>query len=786
MSHRPGDAYEFVEVLGRGGMAVVELWRQREFGQELVVAKRVYLSDTAGGAAARKEAQILRRLKHPHIVKYLQSWMNKREMDLIIVQEHCPGGDLGQLIRSARKGKDDQPASIKRSMQFLPSSRILRWLAQLVHALRYCHRVHKLLHRDLKPANVFLSKDLDSVLLGDFGIAKTLGSSRSLCNTFIGTQVYMSPEVLRMQQYGLKSDVWGLGLVIYEACTLRRAFEAKGDAIAEMQLIVSPDGPPPFPCEAAQPPELEALCNAMLHKDVSARPTLGELIRDSPVLHDAMVGLEAEIRWDSDSLVPSPEEALGPVEEADVLEEEALPRMGTLHEEALVDRVCRPSTAPPDSPSKMSKTKASGEDELANSHLEKLLLPLQTSALLSLSTVPQPRPPDVPPAAPCRQVPKPPPPDAPPRWARSGASARSGTPVGGAVRSSTPIGATRSNVPYSGVAARSGAVAVCNSSPSDGGTTPSREVALHEVANVRSLRELAQRKNELEAVVAAREDSVPIQHFAEAPSARCQAPDETQKIEARLHCLDVLAAEMPDPAELTSALLKVDQLDLRSEDCGKALVVHAHRLRMQAAETASRPSAPLSAVERAAELLEATRHEAGGSQQSLEHAAERLRCGLAEQRRLGLRCLCGAVVRLLSVRRDASFSQVVVEVARCWQRPAHALHLAWRDGTAVFALTSEEQWSHCLQMHPPGAGPVEVVLRAPPLGDKLPRLGAMRPPPGPLSRPASRVQPASRRRSLSADSGTGVANPSEQLPGRACGWAPPLGWSKVVKPSVHV
>ena len=92
-------------------------------------------------------------------------------------------------------------------------------------AIKHCHD-RKIIHRDLKSQNIFLNKD-STILLGDFGIAKVLDSTKDFANTCIGTPYYMSPELFKNKPYGYKSDVWALGCVLYEMCNLRHAYDAK-------------------------------------------------------------------------------------------------------------------------------------------------------------------------------------------------------------------------------------------------------------------------------------------------------------------------------------------------------------------------------------------------------------------------------------------------------------------------------------------------------------------------------------------------------------------------------
>ena len=91
-------------------------------------------------------------------------------------------------------------------------------------AIYYMHE-RRILHRDLKTQNIFLTNG--KVKLGDFGISKVLDSTVQLTSTVIGTPYYMSPEQFKYKPYSYKTDIWALGCVIYEMCSLRHAFDAQ-------------------------------------------------------------------------------------------------------------------------------------------------------------------------------------------------------------------------------------------------------------------------------------------------------------------------------------------------------------------------------------------------------------------------------------------------------------------------------------------------------------------------------------------------------------------------------
>ena len=89
-------------------------------------------------------------------------------------------------------------------------------------ALEYVH-ARKIIHRDIKTGNVFLTGS-NTIKVGDFGISKVLENTTQVAMTVVGTPYYMAPESCQSQPYTSKSDVWALGIIIYELCTLKQPF----------------------------------------------------------------------------------------------------------------------------------------------------------------------------------------------------------------------------------------------------------------------------------------------------------------------------------------------------------------------------------------------------------------------------------------------------------------------------------------------------------------------------------------------------------------------------------
>ncbi len=118
-------------------------------------------------------------------------------------------GDLATFLKHAKK-----------KGELLEENVILAWFIMLIIGIQALHSKN-VLHRDLKSANVFLTSN-KYVKIGDFGISKVLDSTSA--KTFVGTPYYLSPEVCSNKKYDLRSDLWSLGCILYELCTLNVNF----------------------------------------------------------------------------------------------------------------------------------------------------------------------------------------------------------------------------------------------------------------------------------------------------------------------------------------------------------------------------------------------------------------------------------------------------------------------------------------------------------------------------------------------------------------------------------
>eukprot|EP00750_Incisomonas_marina_P005404 INCI13935.3.p1 GENE.INCI13935.3~~INCI13935.3.p1 ORF type:complete len:1700 (+),score=443.82 INCI13935.3:343-5442(+) len=211
------ERYTVKKTLGEGGFGKA-LLAERIADGELVVIKTINVhGDRKELEEAKREAKFLESLDHRNIVQYVEDFMHKG--DFCIVMEHACGGDLHQKIRKRRKQR--KPLSEKE---------IMHVFVQICEALKECHS-RNILHRDLKSQNIFLDIDRETkgivVKLGDFGIARSLSSTRALARTQIGTPFYLSPEICNDKAYNHKTDIWALGCLLYEMCALKVPFEAR-------------------------------------------------------------------------------------------------------------------------------------------------------------------------------------------------------------------------------------------------------------------------------------------------------------------------------------------------------------------------------------------------------------------------------------------------------------------------------------------------------------------------------------------------------------------------------
>jgi serine/threonine-protein kinase len=269
---RPGDViankYELGETLGVGGMGAVFAGRDRILQRR--VAIKFLLPEAAPNSESRarflREAQAAGSIRSEHVVTVFETGMMEPDL-LYLVMEYLPGSDLAAIVR--------EPG-------LLEVDRAVDYVLQAAEALAEAHAVG-IIHRDIKPSNLFVTERADgSPLLKvlDFGISKAISDQTGLTQTAVmmGSPRYMSPEQLRdVKQVDGRTDVWSLGVVLYELLCKRPPFQ--GNTITSVAIVIASEPPPPIgEVRADVPPELEAVILRALEKDPNRRiATVGEL-----------------------------------------------------------------------------------------------------------------------------------------------------------------------------------------------------------------------------------------------------------------------------------------------------------------------------------------------------------------------------------------------------------------------------------------------------------------------------------------------------------------------------
>jgi serine/threonine protein kinase len=248
--------YEIIRELGRGATSAVYLandaFASRKVAIKLVRADA--LGDKEYGKRFNKlfltEASLAGKLSHPHIASIYDAVSD--DAGSYLVMEYVEGGTLEPFT---------QPAGL------LPIERVIEIIFKCCKALDYAHR-HGIIHRDIKPANILLSGDSD-IKITDFGAALTLAAETTQVSG-IGSPAYMSPEQLQESSLNHQTDIFSLGVVMYQLLTGSLPFKATNNYSMVYQII-NVDAPPPSLLRPEVPVAVDSIVKQALGKDIARR-----------------------------------------------------------------------------------------------------------------------------------------------------------------------------------------------------------------------------------------------------------------------------------------------------------------------------------------------------------------------------------------------------------------------------------------------------------------------------------------------------------------------------------
>jgi len=261
--------YEIVARIGAGGMG--EVWRARDTRLERDVALKVLpaadLADETARARLLREARLASKLNHPNVCTIHE--VGEADGQVYVAMELVTGQTLWERLSS----------------HALSAEEVLRLGQQLADALAHAHE-HGVVHRDFKSANVILTPE-GRVKVLDFGLARKVSlkdaedattlsrATLTEAGTIAGTPAYMSPEQFRGLPADERSDVWALGVVLYEMAAGKRPFQGNTGFELSSEIL----GRPPRPLPASVPGELKGVIERCLAKEPGARYQRGSEVR---------------------------------------------------------------------------------------------------------------------------------------------------------------------------------------------------------------------------------------------------------------------------------------------------------------------------------------------------------------------------------------------------------------------------------------------------------------------------------------------------------------------------
>lgn len=258
--------FDILKLLGKGAFASVYQVKRKKDGN-IYAMKRVKFAAMSSKEKdnALNEVRILASVQHANIIGYKESFYDEESKTLNIIMDFADDGDLDGGIKK----------HIERRTNF-PENEIWKFLIEILQGLKSLHSA-KIMHRDLKCANIFLKSGV--IKLGDLNVSKLIKMSQ-MDHTQTGTPYYASPEVWSNKPYDYKSDIWSVGCITYEMCTLHPPF--RGNGLEELYNAILKGKYDPISKVYSQ--ELQMVIGIMLQVNPSLRPDVFKLLMNPLII----------------------------------------------------------------------------------------------------------------------------------------------------------------------------------------------------------------------------------------------------------------------------------------------------------------------------------------------------------------------------------------------------------------------------------------------------------------------------------------------------------------------
>ena len=254
--------YQIEKELGKGAMGVVYGGKDPKIGRIVAIKTMALATEFEGDELVEakerffREAETAGRLQHPHIVTIFDAG-----------EEH----DLAYIAMEYLKGKDLVPYT--KQPNLLPPEKVLSIVERVADALGYAHGMG-VVHRDIKPANIMYEPETDTAKVTDFGIARVTDSSKTKTGMVLGTPSYMSPEQLSGKKIDGKSDLFSLGVTMYQMLCGRLPFE--GESMTQLMFAIANNPHPQIrEYNTALPAWIDDIVDKALAKDMAKRYQTG-------------------------------------------------------------------------------------------------------------------------------------------------------------------------------------------------------------------------------------------------------------------------------------------------------------------------------------------------------------------------------------------------------------------------------------------------------------------------------------------------------------------------------